>query len=111
VGKHPDVDHDEQVDRLCAAAIAAGCIFRLTGCQGLCSFSNVVSLRQGPHKVVLGALLDDATTDAVATWIADPANVPADIDDLVVYGNPADIDGVAVKTPVSGSPSGANWAP
>lgn len=70
--KHPDVDHDRQLDVLrCAAQV------QVAACLNTCDRSNVVVVqpaplarRLGARPVWLGGVLDDGVVEAVADWAA-----------------------------------------
>lgn len=70
--KHPDVDHDGQLDMLrCAAPV------QVAACLNTCDRSNVVVVqptplarRLGARPVWLGGMLDDDVVETVADWAA-----------------------------------------
>ena len=71
--KHPDVDHEAQVEVLAAAARAGGGHCRVVDCIDECWASNVVVVRRsGPHTptVWLGGVLTIEQTAAVADWLS-----------------------------------------
>ncbi len=64
--KHPDFDHDAQVDAISEVAQT-----RIVGCVDECGLSNVVLVQFGNEKATwLGDLTSDASTDALCTWLA-----------------------------------------
>jgi predicted metal-binding protein len=85
--KHPDVDHDAQLERLRDAAAAAPVPTRLrtVDCLSACAMSNVVVVRRraprdegGRASTLWFALvLDDEVVDALAGWVAAGAAHPA----------------------------------
>jgi len=79
--KHPDVDHDAQLDRLSEAASASVHV-RSTGCLGPCADSNVIAVRLSGtrDRVWLGAMLSADATDALARWMADGCMLPVPAD-------------------------------
>jgi len=71
--KHPDVDHDAQLDALSASARAGGGHCRVVDCVDECWASNVVVVRRsGAHAPTawLGGVLTDEQTRAVADWLS-----------------------------------------
>lgn len=87
--KHPDVDHDAQLETLTIAARAGGGHCRVVDCVDECWASNVVVVRRsGAHEPTLwlGGVLDVEQTRALANWLADGAHgaPPHDIAPLVV---------------------------
>jgi hypothetical protein len=63
--KHPDTDHDDQVDALRAAA---GRLWTVD-CLGPCERSNVIVVRGDAGRRWFGEVLDSADTAALAAWI------------------------------------------
>ncbi|MFY1649964.1 hypothetical protein ACN27J_03605 [Solwaraspora sp. WMMB762] len=70
--KHPDVDHDRQLDILRAAGSV-----RVSDCLNACDRSNVVVVqpavlarRLGARPVWLGGVLDETALSIVVDWIA-----------------------------------------
>lgn len=87
--KHPDVDHDAQLEMLAAAARAGGGHCRVVDCIDECWASNVVVVRRsGVHTptVWLGGVLATEQTAAVADWLALGATgaPPVDVQPLVI---------------------------
>ena len=87
--KHPDVDHDAQLEALTVAARTGGGHCRVVDCVDECWASNVVVVRRsGAHEPTLwlGGVLAVEQTTAVANWLADGAHgaPPPDIAPLVV---------------------------
>jgi predicted metal-binding protein len=73
--KHPDVDHDAQVEALRAVARV-----RIVDCVGECSQSNVVIVRPGDGRTLwFGRILGEASTSTLCSWLADGA--AADVPD------------------------------
>lgn len=70
--KHPYIDHDRQLALLRWAAYDAGSVLRVSGCQGICQFSNLVVLRHRRHRITIGQVLSDEATDAVTPGSAIP---------------------------------------
>ncbi len=73
--KHPGVDHDGLLARLEVGAGARARVLR-SACLLACDESNVVVVtpspagrRAGARPVWLRAVLDDATVDAISTWV------------------------------------------
>ncbi|MFY1694169.1 hypothetical protein [Solwaraspora sp. WMMA2101] len=69
--KHPDVDHDRQLDVLRTAGPV-----QVSECLNACDRSNVVVVQPAPlarllgaRPVWLGGVLDDAAVSAVARWV------------------------------------------
>lgn len=74
--KHPDVDHDGQLDALLGAA-GPDASARVTACVGMCSASNLVIVgRPGGTRVWLGGILDEESTQALAAWIGQGCHDP-----------------------------------
>ena len=73
--KHPDVDHDAQVEALRAAvATWPGSRVRTTECLDACDRSNVVVVRElgrrgQRHTVWLGGILSRADTEALCAHV------------------------------------------
>lgn len=72
--KHPDVDHDGQLDRL-RAAVGAGRV-QVADCLDSCDYSNVVVVRPakaareaGARPVRLGEILTDELVEHVVGWV------------------------------------------
>lgn len=70
--KHPDTDHDRQLDVL----RAAGARVRVTDCLDACEHSNVVVVspspearRAGARPVWLSGVLREDDTDALGEWV------------------------------------------
>lgn len=76
--KHPDVDHDQQLQAWRDAAARSGAVVRSVGCLGPCSTSNVVVVRSpgASTRTWFGWMLDDGATDAMAAWIAHGCRLP-----------------------------------
>jgi hypothetical protein len=75
--KHPDVDHDAQVEALRAVARV-----RVVDCVDECAQSNVVIVRPGDGRSIwFGRILDETSTAALCEWLADRA--ATDIPDLL----------------------------
>jgi len=73
--KHPDVDHDAQLDAI-RAALSDRHRIRVSECLKVCERSNVVVVhptpaarRGGARLVYLGDILDDALIEAVVAWL------------------------------------------
>jgi uncharacterized protein DUF6925 len=67
--KHPDVDHDEQLAAMRAAAARAGNVkLWVVDCLGPCERSNVFVVRRGPRRWWFGEVLSDTTVDALCAW-------------------------------------------
>lgn len=107
--KHPEVDHDAQLAAWRRAAAVAGTRLYVTGCQGLCSHSNLVTLRHRRHRLTLGGVLTQADTAAVAAWIADPTR-PVGAQRLVVDG-PIEATLISFNQPVALSTPSPEAAP
>lgn len=74
--KHPDVDHQGQLDALLAAA-GPDVSVRVTGCVGLCSASNLVIVgRPGGTRLWLGGILTEEATATLADWIRSGGDDP-----------------------------------
>lgn len=84
--KHPHLDHDRQVELLREAAVDAGSVLRVSGCRGVCHFSNVVALRHDGHRIEVGHVLTESATNVVADWIRDPTLVPESRSGIVLIG-------------------------
>jgi (2Fe-2S) ferredoxin len=74
--KHPDVDHDWQLDRLRAELAPAGHRVRTSLCLDVCEQSNVMIVhpspearRRGARPVWFGLVLDDVIADDIADWV------------------------------------------
>ena len=74
--KHPDLDHEEQVDRLRAAA-GADRVRVVTECLGACDQSNVVVVVPSPigrifggRPAWIGGVLDDVIENELVNWIS-----------------------------------------
>lgn len=98
--KHPEVDHDAQLEQLRAAVPDGGRFWRV-GCLGPCEAANVVVVRSGPVRRWFGHVLTPERTDRLADWIAAgaPEPVPAALrsleiapDDIDVAFDPLDVD-------------------
>ena len=83
MAKHPDVDHDAELESL-RAALPTAVRSRLwtVDCMGSCERSNVVVVRTGDTRRWFGEVLDGAVTAALAGWVAsggggDPPDVLA----------------------------------
>ncbi|HWJ96794.1 MAG TPA: hypothetical protein VNQ33_01475 [Acidimicrobiales bacterium] len=71
--KHPDVDHDAQVEALRASLPASGRLWTVD-CLGPCERSNVVVVRtRAAGRRWFGGVLATAATGALADWIRDGA--------------------------------------
>ena len=73
--KHPDVDHDSQLDQLQAGAGHTVRV-QVSECLDVCDRSNVVVVRPSPagrlcggRPVWLGEVLDAAATAAILNWV------------------------------------------
>jgi predicted metal-binding protein len=75
--KHPDVDHEAQVETL-RRSLPDGTRARLfeVDCLGPCSRSNVVVVRRDGERRWFGQILDDEVTQALAGWVSDGAQEP-----------------------------------
>lgn len=74
--KHPDEDHDGQLDAIRSAMAAVpGGVVAITRCLDVCERSNVVVVRhqRGRERtdVWLGGLLDQRQTDSMCDWLRD----------------------------------------
>lgn len=74
--KHPGVDHDGLIARLEAGTRGRARVLR-SSCLLACDRSNVVVVTPSPagrkaggRPVWLQSVLDDATVDAISTWVA-----------------------------------------
>lgn len=72
--KHPDVDHDGQLDQL-RDGLAGAAQVRVSDCLDACDRSNVVVVtpsaagrRAGGRPVWLGEMLEPASTATLARW-------------------------------------------
>jgi hypothetical protein len=73
--KHPDVDHDAQLEAMEAAVERAGVgRVRVVGCLDVCERSNVVVLRwnhgEQSQTVWLGEVLHRRRVEALCGWLA-----------------------------------------
>ncbi|WP_090803706.1 hypothetical protein [Asanoa ishikariensis] len=73
--KHPDVDHDAQLDRL-RNALPAPHRVRVSDCLDACAQSNVVVVhptadarRRGARPVWFGLVVNDVVTDDIVAWV------------------------------------------
>src|SRR5690349_9143435 len=73
--KHPETDHDAQLEAI-RAALGERHRIRVSECLKVCERSNVVVVhptpaarRAGARLVHLGDVLDDAVVEAVAGWL------------------------------------------
>lgn len=82
--KHPDVDHDAQLDALQHAIhnLPGGRVV-VTRCLGECRWSNVIGIRQfvrgrSPQTLWLGGILPQHLTDLLCHWLTEggPAQYP-----------------------------------
>lgn len=89
------------------AAADAGSVLRVSGCQGICHFSNLVVLRHRSHRITIGQVLGDEATAAVTAWIRDPHRVPDPKTGVVLIGPVSAVvpSGRASITPGAGWPS------
>lgn len=81
--KHPDVDHEAQVETLrVAVAVRPRTKLYTTECLGPCERSNVIVVRTGKTKRWFGGMLGEHSTEALAAWVADGAGgeVPPEIE-------------------------------
>ncbi|MFI5494220.1 hypothetical protein [Actinoplanes sp. NPDC051859] len=74
--KHPEVDHEGQLDRLRESLPAAHRV-RTSLCLDACAQSNVLVVhptrearRRGARAVWFGLVLDDAIVDDIANWVS-----------------------------------------
>jgi hypothetical protein len=76
--KHPDVDHEQQLQVWRDAAARGGALVRAVGCLGPCSTSNVVVVRSpgASTRTWFGWMLDEDATEAMAAWIAHGCRLP-----------------------------------
>lgn len=81
--KHPDVNHDQQLNRL-RAALGAERVRVVTDCLGPCERSNVmvvvpspVSRLFGGRPAWIGQVLDEDTVTDLIAWLADGGPGPA----------------------------------
>ncbi len=92
-GKHPDTDHEGQLEALRGACQdhPRGRVL-VSRCLGRCASSNVVVVRTralgGPHaEVWLGDVHDDGTLDLLTEWIrsdAAPSDLPEGLQRKVI---------------------------
>ncbi|MER7989726.1 (2Fe-2S) ferredoxin domain-containing protein [Streptomyces noursei] len=77
--KHPDSDHQWQLDRLYAAAADSGghLAVRTTDCLGPCDQANVIVVqpsgegrRRGGRATWIGFAMGDPATDDILRWVA-----------------------------------------
>jgi hypothetical protein len=70
--KHPDVDHDAQLDVL---REAVGDRLEVTPCLGPCRWSNVIAAvdTESGAQTWFGKVLSIDDTAAVAAWLTDPS--------------------------------------
>ena len=75
--KHPDVDHEAQVETL-RRSLPDSTRARLfdVDCLGPCSRSNVVVVRRDGVRRWFGQILDDEVTQALAGWVHEGASEP-----------------------------------
>jgi (2Fe-2S) ferredoxin len=75
--KHPDVDHEAQVETL-RRSLPDGMRARLfeVDCLGPCSRSNVVVVRRDGVRRWFGQILDAEVTQALACWVHEGAPEP-----------------------------------
>lgn len=78
VGKHPDVDHDDHLQRLRDAAAHAGARLWTVDCLGPCERSNVVVVRRNGIRHWLGGILADADVEQLSAWLTSP-HAPTDL--------------------------------
>ncbi|MEV0595588.1 (2Fe-2S) ferredoxin domain-containing protein [Nonomuraea cavernae] len=74
--KHPDVDHEDQPDRLRRKLTPPFRIRVVADCLGPCAHSNVVIVTPSPEgraaggrSVWLGFVLDEQVIDDIAAWV------------------------------------------
>jgi hypothetical protein len=73
--KHPDVDHDAQLDALRSVVRT-----RVVDCVDECSQSNVVIVRPGDSSSIwLGGVLAASETQVLCAWLAQGAPLPLPI--------------------------------
>jgi len=73
-GKHPDEDHDGQLDAIRSAmAGVPDAVVAITKCLDVCDRSNVVVVRHQRRRtrsdIWLGGVLDTRQTDALCAWL------------------------------------------
>ncbi|GIG56720.1 hypothetical protein Lfu02_10920 [Longispora fulva] len=75
--KHPDTDHDAQLDALRAGLAGVAVVRAVPDCLGPCERSNVVVVGPSPagraaggRPAWLGGVLDEGTVAAIADWVA-----------------------------------------
>ncbi len=85
--KHPDTDHDGQIDILKSAGVRV----RVSDCLDVCEHSNVMVVhrrkserRVGRDTVWLGGILDAETTKWVGEWAVDGGPMPAALRPFVI---------------------------
>ena len=90
--KHPGVDHDGLLARLDAGTRGSARVLR-SACLLACDESNVVVVtpsplgrRRGARPVWLGGVLDEATVDAVVSWVRLGGPGVADLPDGLEFG-------------------------
>jgi len=75
--KHPEVDHEAQVEALRSALPDAGRLWTVD-CLGPCEGSNVVVMRtRESGRRWFGDILTPAVTEAMARWLKSGAKQPA----------------------------------
>lgn len=80
--KHPDVDHDAQLEAIRRAVAATErAEMRVTGCLGQCSSSNVVVVRGRAHTsdraaLWVGQVLSGGDTNALCAWLVRGGPLP-----------------------------------
>jgi len=68
--KHPDTDHDRQLERVTNAVLGqASARVVTTACLGPCERSNVMVVRAGSARRWFGDLLTDEDTDSLIDWV------------------------------------------
>lgn len=70
--KHPDFDHDEQVEAVSAVART-----RIVDCLDQCAHSNVMIVRSSLGRSTwIGGLTTEAATSTLCDWLRDGARQP-----------------------------------
>lgn len=79
--KHPDTDHDGQLERLreLARRSEGMVIVRTSECLDVCESSNVIVVHGNGKPIWFGAVLTDSVLDSLTEWVdtgADRTRVP-----------------------------------
>lgn len=77
--KHPELDHEAQLDRIRAAvAVAPNARLWTVDCLGPCERSNVVVVRRDATRRWFGELLSESLTEELSRWIVGGARAELD---------------------------------